>query len=136
MPRGSVRGGDRLRLRSERGRFIYVPGGAVRIFDQIGPRLDIGPEVAVEGAEATLEFYADQIEEWMRENAPWDDRSGEARDGLTAEVDRHRMQAALYVYHTVDYGIWLEVRWNGKYAILTPAVEHWGPFVMQELEIF
>jgi hypothetical protein len=32
--------------------------------------------------------------------------------------------------HGVPYGIWLEVRFSGKYAIVTPAIPYWGPKVM------
>lgn len=129
--------GPKARFRDVRGVYRKAPGGAVRIFDQIGPRLAIGPEVAAGAVESVLEFYRDQVEEWMRENAPWEDQSGDARDGLTAEVQRAKvLEYDLYVYHTVDYGIWLEIRWNGKYAIIQPTIEHWGHFLMQEMEVF
>jgi hypothetical protein len=67
---------------------------------------------------------AEDIEAWMKENAPWEDRTGDARDGLTAKKVSQGFRQEIYLYHTVDYGIWLEVRWNGKYAIIVPALEH------------
>jgi hypothetical protein len=137
MPGGKAFGsGSRVRFRDAKGRFIHSPGNTVRIFDQIGPRLSLGPAVTESAVEDVLEFYRDQVEQWMKESAPWEDQTGDARDGLTAEVERRGSEFSLYVYHTVDYGIWLEVRWNGRYAILTPAVEHWGPFLMHEMEAF
>jgi len=40
----------------------------------------------------------------------------------------------MVLYHTVEYGIWLEIRWNGQYAIIIPTIEHMGPVIMAELE--
>ena len=137
MPVIKLGTGPRARFRDARGVFRRSPGGAVRIYDEIGPRLAIGPEVAASSIEAVLDLYVDQVEEWMQENAEWEDRTGEARAGLTAEVMKTGLlEYQVAVYHTVDYGIWLEIRWNGRYAILQPAVEHWGPFLMQEMEVF
>lgn len=137
MPVTKLGTGPRARFRDAKGVFRRSPGGAVRIFDEIGPRLSIGPAVTASAIEGVLEFYQEQVEQWMRENAGWEDRTGAARDGLKASVERTKLlEYQLTVYHSVDYGIWLEVRWNGRYAILQPAVEHWGPFLMQEMEVF
>lgn len=85
------------------------------------------------GIGATLEHVAEDIEEWMKENAPWDDRSGAAREGLGADYRPQGFLHEIVMYHTEDYGIWLEVRWSGRYAIIVPALEHWGPIAMGEL---
>lgn len=137
----SVTSAKGVRFRDARGRWIRGIGGA-SIFDQIGPRLDIGPMVAKDAVRSVLDFYQEQVEEWMRENAPWEDTdtphsyAGQARDGLRAEVVEDGMELGLVVYHTVDYGIWLEIRWNGRYAILLPTIEEWGPHLMHEMEVF
>jgi len=31
------------------------------------------------------------------------------------------------VYHTMPYGLWLEVRWSGRYAIIGPTMLHIAP---------
>lgn len=127
----------RVRFRDAKGVFRRSPNGAMRIFDEIGPRLAIGPAVTASAVESVLELYKDEVENWMKENASWEDRSGAAREGLSASVEKTGlMEYQLAVFHTVSYGIYLEVRWNGRYAILMPAVEHWGPFLMQDMEVF
>lgn len=92
------------------------------------------PVVADEVIEQLLEEIAESMQEYARTNASWEDRSGEARSGLTAEVvDEGLFQNSIVLYHTVDYGIWLEIRWNGQYAIIIPTIEHYGPIVMASL---
>lgn len=70
---------------------------------------------------------ADALVEYARTHAPWEDRTGEAREGLEAAVTLENHSLEVDLYHTVDYGIWLEVRWGGKYAIIIPTIEAIGP---------
>lgn len=68
----------------------------------------------------------------MRDNAPWTDRTGNARNGLKAEHQKQEMRwHQLTLSHSVPYGIWLEVRWSGRYAILNPTLEKIGPELMR-----
>lgn len=104
-------------------------------YDSLTPRLLAFPFVVDAALEETLEELAEEVQEYMHANAPWDDRTGEARSGLVAEhVDDGLFRHAIVIYHTVEYGIWLEIRWNGKYAIIMPTVEHFGPIVMGRLD--
>jgi hypothetical protein len=79
--------------------------------------------------------FARQVEAYAKEHAPWDDRTGDARAGLTAKGEQRLVYYAITLYHTVSYGIWLEVRWDGKYAIIVPTLEHMGPQLMIELGV-
>ena len=102
--------------------------------DLFGPALFVMGTALVENVNRTLYQTAGDIEDWMKQNAPWSDRTTDAREGLTASATEHPTHPYITVYHTVDYGVWLEIRWNGRYAILVPAIEHWGPEVMQNLK--
>lgn len=75
---------------------------------------------------AAAKEVARQAQEYMQANAPWEDRTGDARAGLKAEAVHHGFRQEIYLYHTVDYGIWLEVRWDGQYAIILPTLEHFS----------
>lgn len=100
-------------------------------YDTLTPRAAAFPVVLDKAVEERLEELASEVEGYMVANAPWADRTGAARQGLTAEyVDGGLFQHAIVLYHTVDYGIWLEVRWNGQYAIIVPTLEKYGPEVM------
>jgi hypothetical protein len=83
--------------------------------------------------EGIVEAAAEAVQEYAQENAPWSDRTGAARDGLTAEYVEEGSNHVIVLYHTVDYGIWLEVRNSGEYAIILPTIEHMGPVVMGAL---
>jgi hypothetical protein len=79
--------------------------------------------------------FASRVESYAKENAPWEDRTGDAREGLTAKGQQRLFEYRIILYHTVDYGIWLEVRWGGKYAIIVPTIIHMGNELMNELSM-
>jgi hypothetical protein len=62
--------------------------------------------------------------------ARWTDRTGNARSGLTAIADNSRSQSWHYeivLFHSVPYGIWLEVRFAERYAIIKPTIRYEAP---------
>lgn len=66
---------------------------------------------------------AGQLEAIMRQRAPWADRTGAARAGLSAEAFHNDGEAGVTLSHGVDYGYWLEVIQNGRFAIIGPTLE-------------
>lgn len=83
------------------------------------------------GVAGVMEFYDSKIETYMKTNAKWTDRTGNARNGLRA-VAGHTPFVSHWIdlFHSVPYGIWLEVRFAGRYAIVIPALTRYGPMVM------
>lgn len=67
--------------------------------------------------------------EYAKDNAPWEDRSGDARSGLDVEVRWEGETLVWEMFHTVDYGLYLETRWNAKFAIIMPTLEMFAPKV-------
>jgi len=80
------------------------------------------------------EEVAKDLESHAKSKAPWENRTGAAREGLTAEVQEERDLIVVQLFHTVDYGVWLEVRWSGKYAIILPTIEQKGPDVLAKMK--
>lgn len=76
---------------------------------------------------ATAKYTAPKIQAWMRTNASWTDRTSNARNGLFTSVQISENKVDIVLYHSVPYGVWLEVRWSGRYAIINPAIQYWGP---------
>lgn len=85
------------------------------------------------GLAAFTKGFARQVEQYAKDNAPWEDRTGDARDGLKAIGEQRLTTYTITLYHTTSYGLWLEVRWDGKYAIIVPTLEVMGPRYMAEL---
>lgn len=74
---------------------------------------------------ATMHYTAASMESYAKTNAPWVDRTGNARNGLKGVpiiVPLKSYGASLS--HSVPYGIWLEVRWAGRYSIIMPTIRH------------
>jgi hypothetical protein len=64
------------------------------------------------------------MESWSKANAPWTDRTGAARQRLKGNAyweNANIVTAA--IMHQVDYGIWLELAHQRKYAILEKALD-------------
>lgn len=74
---------------------------------------------------------APDVENYMKNNAPWTDRTGNARNGLSARAFREGDSVGIDLFHSVEYGIYLEARWSGRYAIIQPTIDEMGPVVMQ-----
>jgi len=81
-----------------------------------------------------MRFHEPQIAAQAKTNAPWQDDTGNARNGLAARVvveGKHIY--SLTLYGSVKYQIWLEVRFAGKYAIIMPTVKSYYPKVIASL---
>lgn len=66
--------------------------------------------------------------------APWTDRTGAARAGLhgTSHVGGGRAEIALA--YSVDYGIWLEVANEGRFATIIPTMQEAVGLVRGDLQ--
>lgn len=109
--------------------------GVIFYSDTLSPNLvRFGPAVDSAVSE-TVDFFTPRVEGYARSNAPWTDQTGNARNGLfavsghTPEVEHH-----IDIAHSVPYGIWLEVRFSGKYAIILPTVKSQGSELMALLK--
>jgi hypothetical protein len=93
--------------------------------------LQHGADKVRRAAIITAESCAPDVENYMKMNAPWQDQTGNARNGLFARPYVEGDNIGIELGHSVPYGIWLEVRWDGKYAIIQPTLDEMGPFVMR-----
>lgn len=98
--------------------------------DGLSEGLRKGPERIGKELDAICAYLAPEVENWMKYNAPWKDQTSNARNGLAARPFSDGDGHGIVLYHQVPYGIWLEVRFSGRYAIIVPAMEEWGPRVM------
>lgn len=77
---------------------------------------------------------ASRAEEWMTENAPWEDRSGNARQGLFGTSAATRDGAEILIGHTMEYGPFLELgtRRMHSYPIVMPAYTMFRQHALRE----
>ena len=83
---------------------------------------------------AVMGFHAPQVEAHAKRNAPWQDISTNARNGLFATPEINRPTYRVILGHGVPYGIWLEVRYAGRYAIIEPTIQAQGIEVMKTVQ--
>lgn len=101
--------------------------------NDIIPRLEklADEREAHEAIAVVMEYWAGIAMTMMKTGARWTDRTGVARSGLLADVFREGDGSVLVLWSQAPYGIWLEVRWSGKYAIVGPVLHNIAPRVLQ-----
>lgn len=75
---------------------------------------------------------AAEMEAYAKQNAPWTDRTGNARrtlSGFVLQQDENTMLVGIagHMYYSPD----LEMRYGGRYAILGPTVDMYVPNIMR-----
>lgn len=99
-------------------------------YDKIRPSLKSAPQKGKAYLSRVTTYHALRAETYARIMARWVDRSGNARGGLTGYADNSRSSSWHYeivLYHKMSYGLWLEIRWAGRYAIIRPTLKQEAP---------
>jgi gentisate 1,2-dioxygenase len=98
---------------------------------------DYGERV-VAAVQAVAEFVGGEMQNQARVNAPWTDRTGNARSGLFSVAARETAKALVTIYlshgHTVDYGKFLELAHGQRYAIVMPTIQANLPLLKRMLD--
>lgn len=88
----------------------------------------------------TSESTAEQMVQWMRANAPWNDDTGNARRDLyaratrTGELGQGRFIVIEFGHGPeIYYGIYLETMQGGRFAIVGPTIDYWSAIWFQNL---
>ena len=87
---------------------------------------------------ASVGLYGDtvakKLEASAKANRPWTDRTGNARNRLNGKSEWVGNKVRVSLSHGVDYGIWLELCNEGKYAVIMPTINKEAPKVMEGLK--
>lgn len=99
------------------------------------------------GIHGVCQKWAPRIENWMKANAPWTDRTGNARQGLYSAVEPPSLAQVvdtieLIMAHAVEYGVYLEgylpdgtpMLRPSDYKIIEPALDRFGPLVWRDIQ--
>lgn len=95
--------------------------------DTLTPALRAFDSQAAKGIALGMKWGESKAEQYARVNAPWEDRTGNARNGLSARYSHSGKTHRLILFHRMDYGIWLETRFSGRFAIIVPTLRAIGP---------
>ena len=77
---------------------------------------------------------APQAEAHMKTTASWRDRTGDARRLLMALTVDDGDEITLYFIHGAAYGIWLELRHGGRYAVIVPTTHQFAASIRTRLQ--
>lgn len=106
--------------------------------DQLAKAIEQYGEKVLDAVVALAQYTATQMQNAAKRNAPWTDRSGNARSGLygTAEADFARKVVVIYLSHgaMIDYGVWLELANGGRYAVIMRTMEAHLPELKRMLD--
>jgi len=67
------------------------------------------------------EATGQKMKSYAQTNAPWTDRTGDARNRLEYESKKDETGVTVSIFHQMDYGVYLEQCNNEKFAILKNA---------------
>lgn len=113
-----------------------MPRTGIRWEDnELVQRLRTAPQRADRALTAIMAYHAPRATAAMRTGARWTDRTGNARSGLFSQPFSDKPRYGIILAHRVPYGIWLEVRFSGRYAIIGPTIQSEGPEVMQSCSL-
>jgi hypothetical protein len=129
--------GDKVNFRDERGRFRKAKQFEKNEFWQLDGTLFKGLAnfefKTGDGVIDAAQKFAAELVDYARTHAPWEDDTGDARRGLSAEGVADNDEISMYLTHTVEYGIYLEVRNSGRFAIIIPTIEAMGPKIYNNM---
>lgn len=112
-------------------------GGVISFYMKsgtLGEGIRQKPARVIRDIQTVMDLYAPRVEAYAKTHAPWTDRTGNARNGLAARSYREGDEQGIVLFHQVPYGLWLEVRFSGRYAIIDPTIAEMGPVVMRAIE--
>ena len=129
------------------------------------PPISLNPAIAAYGdkvRQAVVQvalFIGAKMESSAKAGAPWTDRTANARQGLfyavdgggqsevsgsqrlagqeSATVSAAKDVVALYLSHSMNYGVYLELAMAGRYRVIMPTMEaHYNELLQMLKEIF
>lgn len=103
--------------------------------NNIGRNLKALPDKIDGYVHAVMDRQSGKALTYMKTNAPWTDRTGNARNGLGSDVgwipkEEHKIT----LFHRMWYGVFLETRFAGRFAIILPTIQKFGPETMKLLD--
>lgn len=80
------------------------------------------PRVVRRAIASVSRKHARKMGRYAKANAKWTDRTGEARKRLFAKVEINGESVIINLSHGVFYGLFLEIKNQGRFAIIWPTI--------------
>lgn len=80
-----------------------------------------------------MQKEAKDLEKYMKANAPWQDRTGDARENLNTKVEQKGQKITIILSNPMYYGYYLEQRMGKRFAIIDPTIKAKSGEVMESL---
>jgi len=77
---------------------------------------------------------ATALESHMKESRKWTDRTSDAKNRLKGSCDNTITGVRITLAHGVDYGLWLELANEKRYAVIEPTIRLKGSDVISSFE--
>lgn len=83
-----------------------------------------------------VEDYGQDLEDYMKSNRPWTDRTGAAKARLSHSVQGlwSQEKVRITLSHGVYYGVYLEFSMEKRFAIIYPTIVKKGPEVVSSFQ--
>lgn len=75
-----------------------------------------------------------EMEDYAKANAPWQDRTGNAREGLAGSSGANQYVYWIRLTHSVHYGVYLERGMELRFEIIRPTMNLYSNRVWEILE--
>ena len=107
----------------------YMDVSVIKEAEAVGGLDRYGENVAASLID-TLSHSAENMEIYAKANRPWTDRTGNARRTMEGVFARDGDRFTAGVEGHMPYSVFLELGFDGRYAILAPTVRHFAPDVL------
>jgi hypothetical protein len=79
------------------------------------------------------EYKAAEIENKMKIEAPWTDRTGNARNSIYSVAQIEGNNVVIYSGIGIEYGKWLEIAHEKRFSIVKPTIDAITPTIKGDL---
>mgnify|MGYP004665402089 FL=1 len=106
---------------------LFDTSGLEKRLGLLENKLDIATRMLAETGAINMQSYA-------QGHAPWTDRTGRARQTLKGSVEPYSSGYKVIIAHGVDYGIWLELAHEKRFAIIPDTLNYGEQKVLPAFE--
>ena len=102
--------------------------------EEVKRNIGLWMERQIASLQALGEHFGAKMEGEAKVEGPWTDRTGAARKGLFGEARTDEGFLRVRIAHSVQYGVSLELNFQGRYSVLQPVAKRNAPQFFQAVK--